>query len=251
MATRNVWVGAGLESNRPNQDPLRPVVASATEKHARLESLTYVVNPSAYSLIATVLTCVEVRLCCVHPNGRCIIGGERHRYYPADGKPREALWRIREVNDARDEILMLQRAIIGLQGTLQDLLQFLQSNNGKSLSTSLRLVSSITDCHSDLQALEASLDPGKGKRFMRKVGLRALEWPLKRIEVEGVAKNLQRYKSSFLLLLQVDQTSLMVGVVQNTDRINRHTDLWKLESVIEAAFESFSDRDEVVVSVVI
>jgi hypothetical protein len=38
----------------------------------------------------------------------------------------------------------------------------------------------------------------------------------------------------------------MVGVAQNTDRINQNMDLAKLEGVIEAeSFESFPDRDEV------
>jgi hypothetical protein len=112
----------------------------------------------------------------------------------------------REVRDAREEILTLQQAITSLQWTLQDLQEFLQSNNAKALPTSSRLVSNIADCLSDLQALEARLDPGKGRRLMRKVGLRALKWPLKRTEAEGVAKNLEGYKSSFLLSLQVDQT---------------------------------------------
>ncbi|KAL4769257.1 hypothetical protein BDW60DRAFT_102654 [Aspergillus nidulans var. acristatus] len=80
---------------------------------------------------------------------------------------------------------------------------------------------------------------------MRKVGLRALKWPLKRTEAEGVAKNLERYKSSFLLSLQVDQTALMVGVAHNTNRINQHIDLGKLDGAIEAGFDSFSNRDEV------
>lgn len=113
---------------------------------------------------------------------------------------------IREVKDAWEGILALQQAITGLQGTLQDLKEFIQSNNAKALRTSSRLVSNIADCLSDLQALEARLDPVKGRRLMRKVGLRALKWPLKRTEAEGVAKNLERYKSLFLLSLQVDQT---------------------------------------------
>ncbi|KAL4776957.1 hypothetical protein BDW60DRAFT_203057, partial [Aspergillus nidulans var. acristatus] len=139
----------------------------------------------------------------------------------------------------------IREAITSLQWTLQDLQEFLQSNNAKALPTSSRLVSNIADCLSDLQALEARLDPGKGRRLMRKVGLRALKWPLKRTEAEGVAKNLEGYKSSFLLSLQVDQTALMVGVAHNTDRINQHIDLGKLEGAIEAGFDSFSNRDEV------
>ncbi|KAJ6047584.1 hypothetical protein N7460_003731 [Penicillium canescens] len=112
---------------------------------------------------------------------------------------------IQEVKDARDEIFALQRSIAGLHGALQDLQKFLQNNDGKTLSTSTRLVSNITDCLSDLRALEARLDLGKGKKLMRKVGFRAFKWPLKRTEVEGVTQNLEKYKSLFLLSLQVDQ----------------------------------------------
>lgn len=113
---------------------------------------------------------------------------------------------IQEVGNAREEILTLQRAITGLQDTLQDLQNKLQENQAKGLSTSSRLPSDITVCLSELQAIEARLDPGKGKTLMRKMGLRALKWPLKRAEVEGLTKSLERYKSSFLLSLQVDQT---------------------------------------------
>jgi hypothetical protein len=169
---------------------------------------------------------------------------------------------IQQVKDARDEILALERAIASLHGTLQDLQKLVQRNNEKALPTSLQLVSSIADCLSDLRALEARLDPGKGKRLMRKVGLRALKWPLKRKDMEGVIKNLERYKSSFILALQVDQrcvrawlqkclgltkrvySSLMVGLAHNTDRINQNIDLGKLGGAIEAGFESFSDRNE-------
>jgi SMC interacting uncharacterized protein involved in chromosome segregation len=113
---------------------------------------------------------------------------------------------IQEVRNAREEILTLQRAITSLQDTLQDLQNNLQENKAKGLYTSSRLPSDITACLSDLQALEARLDPGKGKTLMRKIGLRALKWPLERTEVEGLTQNLERYKSSFLLSLQVDQT---------------------------------------------
>ena len=113
---------------------------------------------------------------------------------------------IREVNDARDEILTLQQTIAGLQGTLQDMHELLQSTTGKSLPTSSRLVSTITDCLADLHALQKGLDPGTGKKMMRKMGLRALKWPLKHAEMESIIQKVERHKSSFLLSLQVDQT---------------------------------------------
>ncbi|KAJ5119729.1 WD40-repeat-containing domain protein [Penicillium atrosanguineum] len=151
---------------------------------------------------------------------------------------------IREVKDARDQILRLQYAFAGLQGTLQDLYKFLQSTDGSALPTSSRLVRNITDCLTDLCLLEARLDLGGGKKMMRKMGLRALKWPLKCAEVEGIIQKMERYKSSFLLSLQVDQTSLIVGVAQDIDRINQNIDLGKLKCAIEAGFESFSDRNE-------
>jgi hypothetical protein len=112
---------------------------------------------------------------------------------------------IQEVKDARDEISTLQRAIAGLQGTLQDLQEFLQSNDGNALPTSSQLGSNIADCLSHLRDLEERLDPGKAKKLMKRFGVRALKWPLKRREVQGVIQNLEKYKSSFLLSLQVDQ----------------------------------------------
>lgn len=126
---------------------------------------------------------------------------------------------IREVKDARDEILNLQRVIADLQGTLQDLQNILQDDKGKALPTSSRLASDITDCLSDLQALEARLDPGKGKSLMRKVGLRAMKWPLRRTEAEGLIKKLERYKSAFILSLQVDQT-YVYRVISSDSMVN-------------------------------
>lgn len=113
---------------------------------------------------------------------------------------------IQEVYGAREEILTLQQAIVGLQGTLQDLQKLLQSNERKALPTSSQLTGNITNCLSDLQALQAELNPGVGRKLMRKVGKRALTWPLKRAEVERLIQKLERYKSSFLLALGVDQT---------------------------------------------
>jgi hypothetical protein len=64
---------------------------------------------------------------------------------------------IQKVKDARDKILNLQQAITGLHGTLQDLQSLIESKEGKALPTSSQLRGNLTDCLSDLRALEARL----------------------------------------------------------------------------------------------
>ncbi|KAL4992898.1 hypothetical protein BDV10DRAFT_198750 [Aspergillus recurvatus] len=137
---------------------------------------------------------------------------------------------IQKVKGARDEISNLQQVIAGLHGTLQDLQSLIESKEGKALPTSSRLIGNLTDCLSDLHALKARLGPEKTK-LMRKLGWRALKWPLKRTEVEEVIQKLERYKTSFILSLQVDQST-------------QDKDFEKLEGVVEAVFESYSDQDE-------
>lgn len=117
---------------------------------------------------------------------------------------------IQEVKDAREEIITLQRAITGVQEILQDLEKLIQSHQN-TLPSSSRLVSRITDCLSDLRTLEVRLDPGRGKTLMKRMGLRALKWPLKHTEVDGIVQKLERYKLSFTLSLQLDQTYAFCG----------------------------------------
>jgi hypothetical protein len=113
---------------------------------------------------------------------------------------------IQEVKDARDEIFELQRTVADLAGVLQQLKVLLQGPHGAKLSSSHTLNGPLTQCHLTLSSLEAIIDPGKGKRAMKKLGFRALKWPLDRIEVKKIIENLERYKSSFTLSLAIDQT---------------------------------------------
>jgi hypothetical protein len=113
---------------------------------------------------------------------------------------------IQEVKDARDEIFELQRTVADLAGVLQELRALLQGPNGTKLSSSHTLNDPFTKCHLTLTSLEATLDPGKGKRVMKKLGFRAWKWPLDRLYVKKIIEDLERYKSSFTLSLTIDQT---------------------------------------------
>lgn len=113
---------------------------------------------------------------------------------------------IQEVKHAQDDIITLQRTVAGLEGVLHKLKELLQDPYGTKLPTSSSLVNNISDCLSHLESLEEKIDPGKGKRMMKRIGIQALKWPLKRTEVDRTIWDLERYKSSFTLSLQVDQT---------------------------------------------
>lgn len=113
---------------------------------------------------------------------------------------------IQEVKDAKDEIFKLQQVGMDLAGVLSELKVLLQGPNGSRLSSSQTLDSPITKCYSTLATLELTIDPGKRKRVMRRLGRRALVWPLKRTEVERIISDFERYKSTFTVSLQIDQT---------------------------------------------
>ena len=113
---------------------------------------------------------------------------------------------IQEVKDARDNIISLQRTVAGLEGVLQKLKELLQESHETRLPTSSLLVNNISDCLLCLEAVEDKIDLGRGKRMMKRLGIRAFKWPLRRKEVDRIIIDLERYKSFFTLSLQVDQT---------------------------------------------
>jgi hypothetical protein len=113
---------------------------------------------------------------------------------------------LQEVKHARDDIIALKRTVADLESTVEKLRECLEGRDGTTLTISSSLVRSIANCLSDLGALKKSVDPGKGKDFMRRFGIRAFKWPLNRTEVGRLIQNLEGYKSSFTLSLQINQT---------------------------------------------
>ena len=113
---------------------------------------------------------------------------------------------ITEVKNARDDIITLQRSVADLGGILRQLKEFLESSDRSRSFVSASLIESLNDCLLDLGTLNRRIDPKNHKGIMRKFGIRAMKWPLQRPEVEKMVTNLERYKSSFILSIQVDQT---------------------------------------------
>ncbi|KAF7528447.1 hypothetical protein PCG10_000291 [Penicillium crustosum] len=150
---------------------------------------------------------------------------------------------IQDVKDASADIIALRQAINGLISVLENLAAILNNPNS-GLGITLVLKDDIRTCLLTLEALEGKVGMGKGKKAMKRLGLRALKWPLKRSEVEKVMGDIERYKSSFSLSLQVDQMTIMTNMAGTTSLIDQNMDMQKLPVAHGAEFDSYMDQHE-------
>jgi Fungal N-terminal domain of STAND proteins len=120
---------------------------------------------------------------------------------------------IGEVKNAEMDINRLQKAVEDFKVVVDKLSDLLGGPDGGKLLTSLELVSPISDCSSNLEALKEKLTSSRKKgKIIGLLELRALKrlkWPLESKEVKKVINNLEGYKKLFSLALQVDQTSVI------------------------------------------
>jgi hypothetical protein len=113
---------------------------------------------------------------------------------------------INKVKTAKKDIRDLQQEISGLIRVLDMLKELLDRPNGTKLTASHALFNDVKKCSSTLTNLKKKIDPETTQKPIRRWGLRALIWPLKRTEVDATISDIERYKSLFSLALQVDQT---------------------------------------------
>ncbi|KAJ5211729.1 NACHT and WD40 domain protein [Penicillium cinerascens] len=151
---------------------------------------------------------------------------------------------IKEVKDAPKDVVSLQKEVEDLREILEKLSGLIHGTHGTKLSTSRALVDGTINCLALLQDLEGKIDPGRGKKAMSKVGLRALKWPLKRTEVERIMKDIDRYKTTFSLSLQIDQATTFNDITQTADRIERNLHLDQLPIALGAELDSYMDQHE-------
>jgi hypothetical protein len=110
------------------------------------------------------------------------------------------------VKNARDDIARFRREADGLKVVLKQVQSLLNGPNSAKLEASRTLRNGVDDCFSQLADLEAKLESGRRHQVMRRLGVRALKWPFKNEEVEGIMKDLGRCKDMISLGLQVDRT---------------------------------------------
>src|SRR5277367_1866910 len=80
------------------------------------------------------------------------------------------------VRDAREDIRRLDSEVRALCDVMNCIDNMTQSPDATRLRASKSFAETITQCLSDLNSLKSRLDPGRGRKMMNRVGLRALKW---------------------------------------------------------------------------
>ncbi|KAI7766379.1 hypothetical protein LZL87_013153 [Fusarium oxysporum] len=124
------------------------------------------------------------------------------------------------VGNARADVAHLQSRLNDLDACLRGVHRVLHGPNNQALPISRELIDSLDGCKSELAQLQNRLDPGKARKTMRRLGLRALKWPFDSKEVSGIVANLERYKQTIMLCLQVDQTTILLDIQQKFDSVS-------------------------------
>lgn len=110
------------------------------------------------------------------------------------------------VKDAKKDIQRLQTQVNNVEKVVKGVQQLLDGPHGTKLSTSQKLRQAIHGCRAQLQDIETRLDPGKGRKAMSRLGLRALKWPFESKKIDEFTHKLESCNASISLALQVDQT---------------------------------------------
>ena len=114
-----------------------------------------------------------------------------------------------KVKHAKGDIERLHQKTKEINNILENL-QHLLRHDKSQLSTTRPLLNPLQRCCQELKDLEdklkANLEPNRGRKAMQRLGVRALKWPLTSEEVGKTVQNLENYRHTFNLALQVDQT---------------------------------------------
>ncbi|KAI1063961.1 hypothetical protein LB506_005763 [Fusarium annulatum] len=122
--------------------------------------------------------------------------------------------------NARADISRLQTRLKDLNVCLEAAQRLLDDPKNTALVTSRSLVDSLNACETELAEVRERLDPGSARKAMRRFGLRALKWPFESKEISTVTSNLEHYKQTITLCLQVDQTKILLDVSQRVENLS-------------------------------
>jgi hypothetical protein len=110
------------------------------------------------------------------------------------------------VKDAKNDIERVQRKVGDITHILETIKQLLDNQDKTRLSTTQGLFDWLRQCLEDLKDVKVKLEPGKGRKTMSRIGLRALRWPFTSNQVEKIVLTLDGYKQTLMSALEVDHT---------------------------------------------
>ncbi|KAF5696993.1 kinesin light chain [Fusarium globosum] len=122
--------------------------------------------------------------------------------------------------NAKADISRLQTRLKDLNICLEAAQRLLNDPKNTALATSRSLIDSLNACETELAEVRDRLDPGSAWKAMRRFGLRALKWPFESKEISTVISNLEHYKQTITLCLQVDQTTILLDVSQRVENLS-------------------------------
>ncbi|KAF8535105.1 NACHT and WD40 domain protein [Trichophaea hybrida] len=150
----------------------------------------------------------------------------------------------KDAKDAKDDIDRLTNEIAALCDVLNRVNDLTNGPDAAKFPALRDLTMTISQCSSELTNLKTQLNLGKGRRVMKRLGLRALMWPFKTEDINKCSASLERCKTTINLALSADQSQLMIRVEGGIEQLQqdfadlKHQDLSKLHCVDGAAFNS-------------
>lgn len=108
------------------------------------------------------------------------------------------------VKNAKKDIERLQRKVSDIRNVFEQVKQLLDEED--KMQPDLSISGPLKECLLQLEELKTQLDPGKTRKAMSRVGVRALKWPFTSKEVENVVASLESYEHIYTLALVTDQS---------------------------------------------
>ncbi|KAF4534641.1 Vegetative incompatibility protein HET-E-1 [Lasiodiplodia theobromae] len=148
-----------------------------------------------------------------------------------------------KVKSAKSEIERLKGEVDRLKAPLEAAEKLLKRPNGQRLQATQSLSSALQGCEAQLKELETKLETkledtlkhGKRQKAMRRLGLRALKWPLESKDVDAIIATLEKHRNELSHALQIDQTTEILDIGQKLD-------LSKLHTAKGASFDSHAEE---------
>ncbi|KAL5614412.1 uncharacterized protein BROUX77_000249 [Berkeleyomyces rouxiae] len=125
----------------------------------------------------------------------------------------------KDVKDAKDDINRLYEEVNNLHRVSKQVETLVASPKGQRLQSSRELDNVLKSSGTKLSGLKQKLEPKSTQKALSRIGLRALKWPFKRGEIESSIQEIQRYRETVSLALQVDTAEVLLDVDRNVEHI--------------------------------